>query len=142
LTDDGPQEDNTDRYERRGIVMRSVRLIVLPAIFVLLAAACQAEEGGDTEGGNTGSVNVLSAVEPEEAEVVQAVFDEHINADADYTAEIEASGNFEEQVQIRAEGGTLDVILLPQPGAVLDHAASGNAVSPEDLTRSPRPSTN
>jgi alpha-glucoside transport system substrate-binding protein len=133
LTDDGPQEDNTDRYERRGIVMRSVRLIVLPAIFVLLAAACQAEEGGDTEGGNTGSVNVLSAVEPEEAEVVQAVFDEHINADADYTAEIEASGNFEEQVQIRAEGGTLDVILLPQPGAVLDHAASGNAVSLEDL---------
>src|SRR5688572_11105866 len=90
LTDDGPQEDNTDRYERRGIVKRSVRLIVLPAIFVLLAAACQAEEGGDAEGGNTGSVNVLSAVEPEEAEVIQAVFDEHINAGADYTAEIEA----------------------------------------------------
>jgi alpha-glucoside transport system substrate-binding protein len=116
--------------------MRALRLVVLPAMFVLIAAACTAEEGGDGDGdggGDTGTVNILSAVEPEEAEVVQAVLDEHINADADYTAEIEASGNFEEQVQIRAEGGTLDVILLPQPGAVLDHAASGNAISLEDL---------
>src|SRR5918992_3144493 len=120
--------------------MRRVRMLALPVAILWIAAACT-DAGGDGDGGgggpaqeeNTGSVNVLAAVEPEEADAINAVFDEHINADADYTAEIEASGNFEEQVQIRAEGGTLDVILLPQPGAVLDHAASGNAISLEDL---------
>jgi alpha-glucoside transport system substrate-binding protein len=114
--------------------MRGVRVFALPAIFVLLAAACRAEEGGDgQEGGDTGTVNVLSAVEPEENAVLQAIADDLINPEADYTVEFEQSGNFEEQVQIRAEGGTLDVILLPQPGAVQDQAASGNAISLEDM---------
>jgi alpha-glucoside transport system substrate-binding protein len=116
--------------------MRPLRFIVVPALFLLLAAACVAEEGEDgeegQEGANTGRVNLLSAVEPEEADVIQAVFDELINTDADYTAEIEASGNFEEQAQIRAEGGTLDAIILPQPGSVADYIDLG-AVSMEDL---------
>ncbi|MDQ4107581.1 MAG: hypothetical protein M3138_02085, partial [Actinomycetota bacterium] len=120
--------------------MRKLRMFALTVVIVMIAAACT-EAGGDGDGGdggapqeeNTGSVNVLAAVEPEEADAINAIFDEHINADAEFTAEIEASGNFEEQVQIRAAGGTLDVILLPQPGGVVDHAESGNAVSLEDL---------
>ncbi|HEX2575676.1 MAG TPA: ABC transporter substrate-binding protein, partial [Aquihabitans sp.] len=82
---------------------------------------------------NTGSVNLLAAVEPEEGEAVQAIFDEMINNDADYEVEIEASGNFEEQFQIRAEGGTLDVAAVPQPGAIADLAEAGNIVALEDL---------
>jgi alpha-glucoside transport system substrate-binding protein len=120
--------------------MRKLRMTAVPVVaLILVLTACTAEEG-DGEGGgaaateeNTGTVNVLAAVEPEEADAINGIFDEHINADAEFTAEIEASGNFEEQVQIRAEGGTLDVILLPQPGSVVDHAESGNAISLEDL---------
>ena len=67
---------------------------------------------------NTGNVNLLSAGEPEEVAAYQEIFDELINADADYNAEVESSGNFEEQFQIRAEGGTLDLAAVPQPGAI------------------------
>ena len=113
--------------------MRAVRVLALPAIFVLLAAACQAEEGGEgEEGENTGSVNVLNAVEPEENDVLQAIADDLINPNVDYTVEFEASGNFEEQAQIRAEGGTLDTIILPQPGSVGTYIDAG-AVALEDL---------
>ncbi|HVM51804.1 MAG TPA: ABC transporter substrate-binding protein [Acidimicrobiales bacterium] len=104
----------------------------------LVAAACGDDDddgGGGASGGgsNTGRVNLLSAVEPEEAEAVQAIFDELINADADYTAEIESSGNFEEQFQIRAQGGTLDVAAVPQPGAIPALADAGHIVALEDL---------
>jgi alpha-glucoside transport system substrate-binding protein len=109
-----------------------MRVLVLPAIFVLVAAACQAEEAGDQEGENIGRVNVLNAVEPEENAVLQAIADELINPNVDYTVEFEQSGNFEEQAQIRAEGGTLDTIILPQPGAVAQFIQAG-AVSLEDL---------
>jgi len=121
--------------------MRVLRLIVLPVILLMVAAACSDDDGGDggattgTTGGgeNTGTVNVLAAMEPAEAEALQGIVDELITPEVDYQAEIEASADFEEQVQIRAEGGTLDVILLPQPGAVVDQAASGAAVSLEDM---------
>jgi alpha-glucoside transport system substrate-binding protein len=68
----------------------------------------------------------------EEGAALQAVIDDTITG-VEYEVEIEASDQFEEQLQIRAEGGTLDIILLPQPGAVQAQAASGNAVSLEDL---------
>ncbi len=125
--------------------MRLRRFMAVTAVLALFLAACGDDDGDDegasddteqteeASGENTGRVNVLAAVEPEEAEVIQTVFDEHINSEADYTAEIEAAGNFEEEVEIRAEGGTLDVILLPQPGAVIEHARSGNAISLEDM---------
>jgi alpha-glucoside transport system substrate-binding protein len=125
--------------------MRFRRWIVLPLVvaMMLAAAACGddddddngAEAGGDEPAAqdqeeNTGSVNVLSAMEPEEAEALNGVLGESL--EADYDAEIEASGNFEEQLQIRSEGGDLDLAMLPQPGAVADAAESG-AVSLEDM---------
>ena len=120
--------------------MRRLRLLAIPALLALVAAACTTDEGGNGgDGGgtpqeeNTGTVNVLSAVEPEENEVLQGIADELINSETEYQVEFEQSGDFEQQVQIRAEGGTLDVILLPQPGAVQAQAQSGNAISLEDL---------
>lgn len=121
--------------------MQLRRLIVPLFAVALVASACGGDDddddsggGGDGGGGkNTGSVNVLSAVEPEEGEAVQAIFDEVINADAEYEAEIEASADFEEQFQIRAEGGTLDVAAVPQPGAIPDLVEAGSIVSLEDL---------
>lgn len=129
-----------------------LRQVLTPLVaFTLILGACgddddggddggtaASDDGGTTDGGsdageNTGQVTLLSAVEPEEAEAVQAIFDEMINSDADYTAEIEAAGNFEEQFQIRAEGGTLDLAAVPQPGAIADLADSGSIVALEDL---------
>jgi alpha-glucoside transport system substrate-binding protein len=121
--------------------MRRLRWLAPLFALALVMAACGDDDGdgggGETGGGegageNTGTVNVLNAMEPEEATAIQALIDENLEG-ADYTVEIESSADFEEQVQIRAEGGTLDIILLPQPGAVVDHAASGAAVSLEDL---------
>ncbi|HKH03554.1 MAG TPA: ABC transporter substrate-binding protein [Acidimicrobiales bacterium] len=124
--------------------MRIRRFMAIPIAVVLLAGACGGDDDDDdaagddnaaTESGggeDTGSVNILSAVEPEEAEVVQGVLDSTVNDDADYTAEIEASGDFEEQFEIRAEGGTLDIALLPQPGQVAAAVDQG-AVALEDM---------
>ena len=116
----------------------------------LTAAACGDDSGGsssDTGGGsdtssgsssanlkaNTGEVNLLSAGEPEEVAAYQTIFDDKINADADYKATVESSADFEEQFQIRADGGTLDVAAVPQPGAIPGLVDKGNLVSLEDL---------
>ena len=56
-------------------------------------------------------------MEPEEADAIQAPWDETYT-DLDYEVDFEANADFEEQAQIRAEGGTLDVILLPQVGTI------------------------
>jgi alpha-glucoside transport system substrate-binding protein len=119
--------------------VRRFRWSSLLVVGLLVMAACSDESsvapspGGDGGEENKGTVNVLSAGEPEEAAAYQAIVDELVNAQTEYVAEIEFSGSFEEQFQIRSEGGTLDVALLPQPGAVADQAASGNAVSLEDM---------
>src|SRR5690606_12455750 len=123
------------------------RMLAMPAVALLLlaAAACGdddddgdedgADAGGATAGQeeDTGSVNLLSAGEPEETDAYQEIFDEMINSETDYTVEIESSGNFEEQLQIRAEGGTLDVAAVPQPGTVRSMAESGQIVALEDM---------
>ena len=124
--------------DKGGKLMRTLRILALPLILVLIAAACTAEEGGDGGGGggeeeNTGTVNVMNALEPEENEVLQNISDEIIAPDADYDVEFEQVDDVAQQIQIRAEGGTLDVVLVPQPGAVQEQAAGGNAVSLEDL---------
>ena len=120
-------------------------LVVLMAL-TLFAAACGDDDGGDDSssagssagatGGaneNTGNVNLLSAAEPEEAAAYQEIFDELINSEVDYNAEVESTGSFEEQFQIRAEGGTLDLAAVPQPGAIPNLVDSGSLVSLEDL---------
>jgi alpha-glucoside transport system substrate-binding protein len=124
--------------------MQRWKMLVLIAILALVAAACSSDDGGGdgetggTTGGgatgvleDTGTVNVLNAMEPEEATAVQGIIDETV--DADYTIEIEASADFEEQLPIRAEGGTLDVALVPQPGSVVGMAQDGTIVSLEDM---------
>ncbi|MBA2281928.1 MAG: carbohydrate ABC transporter substrate-binding protein [Acidimicrobiia bacterium] len=75
----------------------------------------------------------MSAGEPEEVTAYQEIFDELINADADYAVEIESVADFAQQFQIRAEGGTLDVAAVPQPGAIPALVESGSIVSLEEL---------
>jgi alpha-glucoside transport system substrate-binding protein len=124
--------------------MRLRMVLVLLAVLALLTAAC-GDDGGDGDSGgggdggdaaseDTGEVSVFSAMEPAEADALNSVLDELVNADADYTAAVEASADFEEQSTIRIEGGNPpDVIMYPQPGAVLEQAEAGNAISLEDL---------
>ena len=126
--------------EKGGQAMKPLRLIVPFAVLLLIAAACTSDDeggGGETGNGpaleeNTGTVNVLNAMEPNEGEAVQAAVDENLQ-NADYAVEIEASADFEEQFAIRSEGGTLDIALVPQPGTVQQQADAGTIVSLEDL---------
>jgi alpha-glucoside transport system substrate-binding protein len=125
-----------------------LKLLAGPLLLIAGLAACGDDDddsGGDEEttedgGGaatgqeeDTGSVNLLSAGEPEEVDAYQVIFDDLINSETDYEVEIEASGNFEEQFQIRAEGGTLDVAAAPQPGAIPALVDSGSIVALEDM---------
>jgi alpha-glucoside transport system substrate-binding protein len=122
--------------------MRRLTWLVPMMALLLIAAACATDDDGDGGGGgdgetagtepNTGTVNVLNAMEPNEAEAVQAAVDENLE-NADYAVEIEASADFEEQFAIRSEGGTLDIALVPQPGTVIQQAQAGTILSLEDL---------
>jgi alpha-glucoside transport system substrate-binding protein len=84
---------------------------------------------------NRGTVNVLSVLQPPEAEILNRIVDEVIEPDVDYTVEVEAvaAAEFEEQLRIRTEAGTVDAALIPRPSAVRDQAAAGSAVSLEDM---------
>src|SRR5215204_5331718 len=123
--------------------MKRLRYVVPFAVLVLIAAACtNDDEGGGGENGgttgaaqqeNTGTVNVLNATSADESEVLQNLWDDTYGDEVDYQVEFEYSDQFEEQLQIRSQAGTLDTILLPQPGAVKGQAATGNALSLEDL---------
>lgn len=117
------------------------KIIGMLLVVLLLGAACSSDKdtadegtGGGDDAANTGTVSVFNAMEPEEGDALQGIIDELINADADYVATIETSGDFEEQAKIRIEGGNPpDVMMYPQPGAVIELAKSGDAVSLEDL---------
>ena len=115
--------------------MRKLRWFVVPAVLVLIAAACTKKEGegGGNEEANKGSVNVMNALEPEENKVLQSISDKTIAPEVDYDVDFEQVDDVAQQIQIRAQGGTLDVVLVPQPGAVVQQAQLGNAVSLEDL---------
>jgi alpha-glucoside transport system substrate-binding protein len=128
--------------------MRLRKLIVPLFVVALVAVGCggddddddagggddTGQDAGDTElGEDTGTVNLMSAGQPSEVEAYQAIFDELINAETDYEVEIESVDDFAQQFQIRAEGGTLDVAAVPQPGAIADLAEAGDIVSLEDL---------
>jgi alpha-glucoside transport system substrate-binding protein len=124
--------------------MRRLRWVVPFAALLLVAAACGEDDGGGgggetggTGGGemleNVGTVNVLNAMDPEaEAPAIQEVVEQGLG-EVDYTIEIEGSADFEEQFPIRAEGGTLDVALLPQVGTVPAQAEAGTLTSLEDM---------
>lgn len=124
--------------------MRARRLLIPLVAFALIAAACGDDDdgggGGGGDGGdggngaleNTGSVKLLSAGEPEETDAYQEIFDELINT-GDYDVEVISASDFAQQFQIQAEGGTLDVAAVPQPGAIADLAETGDIVSLEDL---------
>jgi alpha-glucoside transport system substrate-binding protein len=97
-------------------------------VLALVAAAC----GGDGDDG--GEVSVFGAPTGIEAEGMQQVIDDEINANRDYTATYEGSDSFEEQIKIRVEGGNPpDVALYPQPGALVEQAEAGELISLEDL---------
>ena len=127
--------------------MRLRRLLIPLFVVAVVAAGCGGDDddddsasggSGDTSGStelgeNTGKVNLMSAGTPEEVSAYQTIFDDLINSETDYDVEIESVGDFEEQFQIRAEGGTLDVAAVPQPGAIADLAEKGQIVSLEDL---------
>ena len=126
--------------------MRMRRLLIPLLALTLTAAACGDDDddagggggdgGGETPAGqleNTGSVELLSAGEPEETDAYQEIFDELIGEDADYDIEVISASDFAQQFQIQAEGGTLDVAAVPQPGAIADLAEQGHIVSLEDL---------
>jgi alpha-glucoside transport system substrate-binding protein len=116
--------------------MRKLRWFVVPAVLVLIAAACTKKEGGEgggNEEANKGSVNVMNALEPEENKVLQSISDKTIAPEVNYDVEFEQVDDVAQQIQIRAQGGTLDVVLVPQPGAVVQQAQLGNAVSLEDM---------
>lgn len=123
--------------------LRLHHLIALICAFALIAAACGSDKsnGGAKSTGtgakgqlkNKGEVNLLSAGEPEETQAYQEIFDDLINSKTDYKATVESSGTFEEQFQIRAKGGTLDVAAVPQPGGIPKLVDQGSIVSLEDM---------
>jgi alpha-glucoside transport system substrate-binding protein len=110
--------------------------------FGLIATACGGDSGssgttttggGATQKENTGKVNLMSAGEPDEVAAYQTIFDDLINSKVDYNVEVESVSDFEEQFQIRAEGGTLEVAAAPQPGSIPDLADKGEIVALEDM---------
>jgi alpha-glucoside transport system substrate-binding protein len=125
--------------------MRIRKMLIPLFAFALIATACgddddddgggaaTTEEGGGGALENKGEVQLLSAGEPEETDAYQVIFDDLINAETEYQVEVVPAGDFEQQFQIQAEGGTLDVAAVPQPGAIPDLVDKGLLVSLEDL---------
>jgi ABC-type glycerol-3-phosphate transport system substrate-binding protein len=56
-------------------------------------------------GDNTGTVDLMSAGQPNEVEAYQGIFDQLISSETDYDVEVESIDDIAQQNQIRAEGG-------------------------------------
>src|SRR6478735_3577694 len=119
-----------------------MRFKLLGSIFVvagLVAAGCggSSSGGSNNQGGKasnlTGSVSMMSAGESNETDAYQQIFDQLINSKVKYKATVESVSDFEQQFQIRAKSGTLQVAAAPQPGALPKLADAGEIVSLEDL---------
>src|SRR5688500_7727062 len=120
--------------------MRYRRLLIPLMALVLAAAGCGDDDddegggGGDGGGGDiSGTIVLMSAGEQNEVAAYQEIFDEPINSQIDYEVEVEQVGTFEEQFQIRADAGTLEVAAVPQPGSIPELAEEGKIVALEDL---------
>ena len=136
--------------------MRGLRSVLAPPGVAMLLFACapdvpdasaeaendainsDIEEAGDPAetvidlGG--ASVEVFGAPAQIEERALNSVIETHFNEPFNAQASYEGSDNFEEEIRSRIEAGTgPDVALYPQPGAVIEQAAAGNAVALEDL---------
>ncbi|HET7486906.1 MAG TPA: ABC transporter substrate-binding protein [Acidimicrobiales bacterium] len=126
---------------------RPSRLVLAVLAGVLLLGAC-GNDSNDKNAGNTtttaggsqgtgknaGKVTLFTAMEPEEATALQSVVDTLITPKVNYKTEIEASSDFEAQAKIRVQGGNPpDIIMYPQPGAVVEQGKAGKAIALEDL---------
>ena len=118
------------------------RFLAVPLTLALLLAACGGSDdnnASDSSGGSSGrlkdkgTVTMMSAGEQNETDAYQKIFDDLINSKTDYKAEVESVSDFEQQFQIRAKSGTLDVAAAPQPGALPKLADAGQIVSLEDM---------
>jgi alpha-glucoside transport system substrate-binding protein len=102
------------------------------------AAAPADDDGGDGDGDAADlsgtEVSIFGAPSSIEADAINAVITEYFNEPTGANAFYEGSDSFEEQVQVRVQGGNPpDIALYPQPGAVIEQAEAGNAVSLETL---------
>ena len=127
--------------------MRKLNWLLLLVVFALVAAACGDDGGSDTtaaggEGGGTAAsgdlagkdVTIFGAFTTVEADAANSVIKQFFNEPTGANAVYEGSESFEEQVKIRVDGGNPpDIALYPQPGSVIEQAASGNAIALEDL---------
>jgi alpha-glucoside transport system substrate-binding protein len=101
-------------------------------------AAPADDDGGDDGTGDTDlagtQVSIFGAPSSVEADAINAVIEEYFNEPTGADAFYEGSDSFEEQIVVRTEGGNPpDIALYPQPGAVIEQAEAGNAVSLESL---------
>jgi alpha-glucoside transport system substrate-binding protein len=123
--------------------MRFRTLLIPLTALALVAVGCgdDDDEGGgatttEADGGGgdlSGTIVLMSAGEQNEVDAYQTIFDELINSKVDYEVEVEQVGTFEEQFQIRADAGTLEVAAVPQPGSIPELAEEGKIVALEDL---------
>ncbi|MFA9446442.1 ABC transporter substrate-binding protein [Egicoccus sp. AB-alg6-2] len=117
------------------------RLVAALAASALALTACGGgdDDNGDTATGEEGDlsgteVTVFGAPTSVEGDAINAVIQEYFNEPTGANAVYEGSDSFESQVQIRIDGGNPpDIAIYPQPGAVVDQAAQGNAISLESM---------
>ena len=123
--------------------MHRLRFVVPFAALVLIAAACTNDDGGGGETGgttgaaqeeNTGTVNVLMrAGRRGGRDAAEACGTPRTGSRSTTRSSSSIPTNSRSSCRSGPQAGTLDTILLPQPGAVKGQAASGNALSLEDL---------
>jgi alpha-glucoside transport system substrate-binding protein len=128
--------------------MKHIKWLALLLAFALVVAACGDDDdvGDDGDGATTTTaaaddgdlagtnVTIFGAFTTVEADAANSVINDFYEAATGGEAEYEGSESFEEQVKIRVDGGNPpDIALYPQPGSVIEQAASGNAVALEDM---------
>ncbi|WP_052666400.1 ABC transporter substrate-binding protein [Nitriliruptor alkaliphilus] len=120
---------------------KHTRWVAAFAATSLLLAACGDGNGDDTAATDGDApdlagaeVSIFGAPSSVEADAINAVIDEYFNQPTGANAFYEGSDSFEEQIVVRVQGGNApDIALYPQPGAVIEQAQAGNAVSLEEL---------